>query len=208
MPYFVVRQGDHLERIAYRVGATPEAIWGAPENAKLKELRGAGHILCPGDLVFVPKLREAGEVPLAVGSTNRFKAKAPKTEVVLTLRSSGKPLANEPFRVVEAPAITGTTSGDGELRFEVSVALRRVRVVLTRLGMEIPLDVGGLDPLHEVTGLQMRLEHLGHYHGGVDGRLGPATRAAVKAFQKQRGLLPSGVPDAATLAALREAYGS
>ena len=208
MPYVVARQGDHIERIAYRAGADPEEVWGAPENAKLRELRGDGHVLCPGDLVFVPKLRPAGEVDLAVGSTNTFTVAAPVTEVRLTLRSDGKPLANEPFRIKEAPSVTGTTTGEGELRFEVSVALRRVRVELTKLGITLPLDVGGLDPLHEITGLQMRLAHLGHYHGGVDGRLGPDTRAAVRSFQKERGLVPSGVPDTSTLAALREAYGS
>lgn len=208
MPYHVARQGDHLERIAYRFGAAPDAIWGAPENAKLRELRGDGHILCPGDLVFVPKRREPQQADLAVGSTNQFTTRVPRTKVSVTLTSGGEPLAGEPFRVVEAPAVTGQTTGEGEASFEVPVALRRVRVVLTRLGIELPLDVGGLDPLHETTGVQMRLRHLGHHHGPVDGRLGEATRAAVKAFQRASGLVPSGVPDAATLAALREAHGS
>lgn len=208
MPYYIVRQGDHLERIAYRFGDTPDAIWGAPQNAKLRELRGDGHILCPGDLLFVPRRREPKQVDLAVGSTNQFTTKVPRTRVSVTLTSGGEPLAGEPFRVVEAPAVTGQTTAEGEASFEVPVALRRVRVVLTRLGVELPLDVGGLDPLHETTGMQMRLLHLGHHHGPVDGRLGEATRAAVKAFQRARGLVPSGVPDAATLAALREAHGS
>lgn len=208
MPYLVVRQGDHLERIAYRAGADPKAIWDAPENAKLRELRGDGHILCPGDLVFVPKARPASELPLAVGSTNRFTVNVPVTEVRMKLRSGGKPLANEPFRVIEAPAVTGTTTAEGEVRFEISVALRRARLHLTKLGMILPLDVGGLDPLHEITGLQMRLAHLGHYHGEADGRLGNDTRAAVRAFQRARGLVPTGVPDEKTLTALREAYGA
>lgn len=208
MPYHVARQGDHLERIAYRFGTTPAAIWDAPENVKLKELRGDGHILSPGDLVFVPRRREPRSADLALGSSNCFTASVPKAKVRMKLMSAGKPLANQPFRVVEAPAVTGQTSAEGELAFEVSIALRRVRVVLTKLGMELPLDVGGLDPLHEVTGLQMRLLHLGHYHGPVDGRLGPGTRAAVKDFQRARGLLPSGMPDPTTLSALREAHGS
>lgn len=208
MPYYIVRQGDHLERIAYRFGEKKDAIWGAPQNAKLRELRGDGHILCPGDLLFIPRRREARAVDLAVGSTNRFTTAVPTTRVSITLTSDGQPVAGEPFRVVEAPSVAGQTTAQGELSFEVPVALRRVRVHLTKLGIELPLDVGGLDPLHETTGMQMRLAHLGHYHGPADGRLGEATRAAVKAFQRERGMVPSGVPDAATLAALREAHGS
>lgn len=208
MPYVVVRRGDHLERIAHRVGAEPEAIWSAPENAKLRELRGDGHILCSGDLLFVPKIKPAGEVDLALGSTNKFTVQVPLTEVRMKLQSGGKPLANEPFCVIEAPAVKGTTTGEGEARFEVPVSLRRVRLHLTKIGVILPLDVGGLDPLHEITGLQMRLAHLGHYHGEADGRLGTDTRAAVRAFQRERGLVPSGVPDVNTLAALREAFGS
>lgn len=208
MPYVVARQGDHLERIAHRVGAAADVIWSAPENAKLREQRGDGHILAPGDLVFVPKIKPPAAVSLALGSTNTFTTVAPLTEVRMKLRSEGKPLANQPFRVLEAPAVTGTTTGEGEARFEVPVSLRRVRLHLTSLGVILPLDVGGLDPLQEITGLQARLAHLGHYHGEIDGRLGGDTRAAVRAFQKERGLVPSGVPDVSTLAALREAFGS
>ena len=39
--------------------------------------------------------------------------------------------------------------------------------------------------------------------GGVDGRMGPKTVAAIKAFQKARGLVPDGYPSLDVLNLLR-----
>lgn len=49
--------------------------------------------------------------------------------------------------------------------------------------------------------LQEELAALGHYKGEADGVYGPGTREAMRAFQKERGLEESGIPDIETLAA-------
>jgi hypothetical protein len=49
---------------------------------------------------------------------------------------------------------------------------------------------------------QARLRDLGHYDGGVDGAYGPRTRQALEAFQRDRGVPVTGLPDYATLLAL------
>lgn len=58
-----------------------------------------------------------------------------------------------------------------------------------------------------VRDIQTRLGNLGYSVGssGADGSLGPATRAAVKSFQKAKGLVVDGLPGPATLAALKAA---
>jgi hypothetical protein len=208
VPYYVARKGDHLERIAYRFSLPKDAIWSAKENEKLRELRGDGNILCPGDLVFLPRRREPEPRDLAVGSANRFTAQVPKARVEMTLADGGEPIANEPYRVLELRGIAGQTDGTGKLSFEVPVTLRRVRLRLEGRNVILPLSIGGLDPLHELTGVQARLLHLGHYHGPVDGRQSVATGAGLRDFQRAKGLVPSGIADAATLEALREAYGA
>jgi hypothetical protein len=56
----------------------------------------------------------------------------------------------------------------------------------------------------EVAKLQETLQHLGFYHGTIDGRFGALTRAAVIAFQQQAGLDPDGVVGPATWAVLAD----
>lgn len=41
--------------------------------------------------------------------------------------------------------------------------------------------------------VQQRLQQLGYYKGTVDGANGPMTKAAVRAFQRDNGLTPTGV---------------
>lgn len=53
-----------------------------------------------------------------------------------------------------------------------------------------------------VTALQTRLQMRGFPPGAIDGMFGPATEAAVIAFQKSEGLLPDGVFGASTAQAL------
>ncbi|MFN7001967.1 MAG: lytic murein transglycosylase [Roseinatronobacter sp.] len=57
--------------------------------------------------------------------------------------------------------------------------------------------------LSERTELQSRLNRMGYDTAGIDGRLGPATVAAVQAWQRANGLPPDGYINAELLARLR-----
>jgi peptidoglycan hydrolase-like protein with peptidoglycan-binding domain len=53
-----------------------------------------------------------------------------------------------------------------------------------------------------VKAVQQALKDKGHDPGGVDGKMGPKTQAALRDFQSKEGLTPSGRLDAETLSKL------
>lgn len=54
-----------------------------------------------------------------------------------------------------------------------------------------------------LKGMQARLTELGFPAGGADGKPGPRTRAALRAYQGARGLTPDGYADAALIDRIR-----
>lgn len=60
----------------------------------------------------------------------------------------------------------------------------------------------------EVRAVQTRLKELGFFKDKIDGIFGSKTRAAVIAFQKDRGLTPDGIAGKNTLAALKITFGN
>jgi peptidoglycan hydrolase-like protein with peptidoglycan-binding domain len=59
-------------------------------------------------------------------------------------------------------------------------------------------------PRAYVEEMQKALRAQGHDPGEIDGRIGPQTVSAIKAYQRQQGLEPTGYPDEATLTKLGE----
>ncbi|HOY10851.1 MAG TPA: peptidoglycan-binding domain-containing protein, partial [Candidatus Omnitrophota bacterium] len=55
-----------------------------------------------------------------------------------------------------------------------------------------------------ITQIQTALKKAGFYKGEVDGRLGPQTRKAIRAFQKENGLKPDSVVGLKTWEDLKE----
>ena len=50
--------------------------------------------------------------------------------------------------------------------------------------------------------VQVELMRLGYYKGKIDGKMGPGTKEALRAFQRAEGLAVTGVMDNVTLAKL------
>lgn len=55
--------------------------------------------------------------------------------------------------------------------------------------------------------IQQALKTAGFYHGSVDGKIGPQTRVAIKAFQSSNQLVADGVAGTKTMAALERYLG-
>lgn len=207
MKSHVIRTGEHLSRIAHDAGLDPEVVWKHPKNQELRERRGDPHILCEGDVIFLP-LDEEAPLPLDVGQDNRFAAVVARTEARVRFGAADEPFANEPF-VVEGldEELRGETDGDGNLVIEAPVTARVAKVVFERLGLSFQVILGEMDPIDEVSGVELRLAMLGFLKEPPQDALEGATLEALTAFQREKRLPATGAMDPATLDALRAAYG-
>jgi hypothetical protein len=204
---YVVRAGDHLAKIAHRAGLDPDAVWGHAKNAPLRAKRPDRNLLAEGDVLFLP-IEEEKPLPLRIGQENRFSVVIPEVETHVRLANAKGPFANEPY-VVEGldEPVKGTTDADGGLTISAPVTVRSAKVTLEKRGLTFNVLVGDMDPISEVSGIQLRLISLGFLTGGASGQLDEATLAALRSFQKEQGLEASGRVDDGTLDALKTAYG-
>lgn len=205
MEPYIVRGGDHFERIAFERGFDAATVWDDPQNAQLKAQRCDAGVLCAGDVLMIPS-PESGAAEIMLGGENSYVTVVPSVRVALRMRRR-----DEPCRTTRWEArgggftARGTTTAEGDLAFDAPTTLREVVLALPELGVEWVVQVGGLDPLGETSGLRARLENLGFLARGEANDADLA--AALRTFQRARGLDESGAADEATVAALREAHG-
>jgi len=89
--------------------------------------------------------------------------------------------------------------------YALSVGLLADRIIgAVSLAHPPSADEAALDR-HTIEQIQQRLNALGFDAGKPDGIIGPATRSALRAFQKSQGMIADGYPDSATLRALTAA---
>lgn len=208
----VVKQGEYLDQIAHRIGMRASDIWEHAANEALRARRSRPNMLLPGDLLHIPEEKAPSPLPVVVGGTNRFAAYVPRTKVAFVVRLEGKPVASEPF-VIEGlfEVREGRTDAEGRVHLEVPIDVREVRVVFPRLERAFPVRIGELDPPDELSGVRQRLEHLGYDGWTLDGggrTSSPfdrrALEEALKLFQRDHGLPPTGVVDDETRRALEK----
>ena len=202
-----VKQGDCISSIAEINGLFWEKIWNHPKNAKLKEKRKDPNILYPGDVVFVPEKEEKQESG-ATEQRHRFRQKGVPAKLCLQLKAGDEPLANISYILfIDGEVFSGVTDDDGKLKHHIPPNAMHGKVLVGENQEEYLLDLGQIDPIDQVTGVQARLNNLGFDCGNVDGVPGPKTKAAIKEFQKQYDLTESVEINQQTLEKLREVYG-
>lgn len=120
--------------------------------------------------------------------------------IVLAIVTGAVLLAIEPGDGFPSGAGNGTSSGDGTtVTTTVTTVPQSTTTTVAR-----PTIQEGTPDTGSTTALQTRLAQLG-YAVTVDGSFGGGTTAAVKQFQTNNKLQPTGVVDAATWAALQSA---
>lgn len=208
MPEHVVQQGECVASLAFLYGFHWKRLWQLPQNQSLRAKRPNPNILLPGDILFIPEKQLRSE-NRATTRRHPFVKKTEPVKLKVRLLAAGKPVADEEYQLKIAGAVqTGHTDSSGILIEVIPPDAREAQLVLTKNGLEYPLEIGHLDPLTEITGVQARLNNLGYHCGSVDGILGPLTHSALRTFQETYQLKISGEPDGPTLDKLKSKYGS
>jgi len=212
-----VAQGETLLRIAKQYGyQTSKALYNHPSNAEFKALRPDPNLIYPGDKITIPPKKEKF-IPLRTNSINSFVVQNEKEYFRLQVSyDDGDDVAGK--RVVlniGSQTIDTVLQSDGliEVELDNNDALTGTVDLYLNEGETTPtksfaVQIGNLDPIETLSGVQGRCNMLGFDCGTVDGVMGKKTRIGVKEFQYEHDLDIDGIPGPKTKAKLQQVFGS
>jgi peptidoglycan hydrolase-like protein with peptidoglycan-binding domain len=137
----------------------------------------------------------------------------PTVHFELVLTDELAPFVGETYKVEGLPRpITDTVRADRLVKLDVPVHVREVRLVFEKRGLVLPIRIGDLDPASEPSGVRTRLENLGYLRASAE----PLSEreaderlvTAIRHFQRDHGLEPTGENDPPFQAELVAAHGS
>ena len=203
----IVSLGDSIPSLAKDNGFFPDTLWNHPSNAGLRTKRKSQNQLYPGDEVFIPELRKRTETR-ATDASYKFKRKGVPAKFVLYVRKLGQPRKGESYvLIIDGTSYKGTLDGDGKLEQFVAPNAKGGQLILSGGKEIIPINLGYLNPIDELSGVQQRLNNLKFFCGNEDGTLDDQTIAAITTFQLKNGLPTTGGQiDGATKAKLLELH--
>jgi len=194
MSRYTVQQGDCVESIAAQFGLAWEQVWNHPDNVELRKHRDP-NVLLPGDFLSIPERILRWE-SCVTDREHSFVLKGRSSKLVLVLKDFDKPRASEKYVLsVDGLLVSGTTDQNGRLEALIEPGARTGRLLVGPSSAleEYTLQLGHIDPIQEVTGIEARLRNLGY--------------RSLAEFQKKYRLDVTGQPDEPTLKKLRDEYG-
>jgi hypothetical protein len=205
----VVRQGECIYSIAWKAGLSWEVVWNDPANAGLKEAREDPGVLLPGDLVTLPPRTPPQLLDLDVGQTNEFSVQVPEMDLRLVLSDDNGPRSGVRYKLeIDGAVHEASTGRDGKICVPIRPDTRFGKLTLGEgeSAEVFRVELGAIDPIDSITGVQSRLANLGYSVGPIDGILGSHTARAIREFQKDAGVTVTGKLDSSTLERLEQAY--
>jgi N-acetylmuramoyl-L-alanine amidase len=205
----VITQGESVESVAFENGHLWQTLWNHSENTELKLLRKDPHVLYPQDRLFVPDLRLREET-CSTDARHAFVRKGVPSKLRVVVLHNNQPCARQPYVLnIDGQVFQGNTAVDGSVEHSIPPnAMRGSLIVLPGKKQRVyALQLGGLDPIAEISGIQGRLRNLGFPITTVDGQPGPETTSALQMFQEKYQLPVTGNPDSATQDKLKAVHG-
>jgi len=209
MPHtkYTAKQGDCISSIAFKYGFSPGTLWNDRKNRELKDERKDPNVLLAGDVVYVRE-KEEREESCAVDQRHRFRRKGVPEKLVVQFKRQGELRADEEFVLdIDGSVSEGRTDGAGKVEVAIPPNARRGTITFREAGDKYNLELGDLDPVTELAGVQGRLRNLGFYAGETDGESSPALEDAIRSFQGEQGLEVTGEADDDTRGKLEDVYG-
>lgn len=216
MPKHTVKQGENLTRIAKKYGfADYKVIYEHPTNEAFREKRPDPNVLFPGDVINVPE-KKVDKKTGRSGGKHKFKLKPPVAERLVIKIQDGDDDPWVGIKVVldvEGKTLETEIGDDGLLELNVPDGASRgtLKVFMepesNEHTHEYALELGNLDPVEELSGVQARCNALGFDCGVADGIMGKNTKKGVKEFQSAYDLDVDGIPGPLTQGKLKEVYG-
>lgn len=209
MRSYVVRQGDHLAKIAAQFGVSTAAIWEMPQNREIKEKRDP-NLLAPGDVVRIPVRPEAGK-RYSANRDNSYRVGISTIPLNVTFSKFGELLKDLDFEVYGLGHVEiGRTDSQGRATILVRADLNSVEVRFTANKISFELRIGCLDPVETELGVAQRLAQLRYIYiprGATGPQLRERVRRAVGRFQRDEGLPENGQVDLVTRDQLKSRSG-
>ena len=203
MPKITATQGDSITSLAHDNGHFWPKVWDHGENSALKAKRKNPNQIMEGDDVFIPELESKLE-SRGVDSRHVFKRKGVPAKLKMQLFLLGEPRRNEDYVLeLDGKLITGKLDGDGKLEQFIPPNCKGGSLKLKSGKEIIPIKLGFLNPIDEISGVKQRLNNLGFRCGGEDNEWSDQAKAALKDFQSKHKLADSGELDAATKSKLQ-----
>jgi Putative peptidoglycan binding domain. len=208
MPKHIVKQGECLGSIAKKNGFFWSTLWDHPQNKALKEKRKSPDILLPGDEVFIPEKKQK-TIEVQSGSRYYFKRKGVPSHIQLRVVVDGEAVANATYTLeVDGQKSKGRTDDKGKIDVIIQPDAQKGTITIQGPNgpIEYELNLGHLDPIDEVSGVQARLQNLGYDVPAIDGNA-ENTKDTLKTFQRRNALDETGEIDQPTKDKLQELYG-
>lgn len=209
-----IEPGDHLARLAYLHGhRSVDDVWGADENAALRERRADPGVLAVGDVVSIPEAEPFEFYGLAAGRRHRIELDLPYPLLRLELAYANEAPIVAPLAQLEVH-FDGASQmlepdPSGVVEFEVGPFTDTLELVVH--GRQLHCAVATLEPVNTFGGIHGRLQNLGYEPGPRRGqRSGDAVAflSAVQEFQCDHGLVIDGDPGEQTQEKLLEVCGA
>ncbi|NMR27387.1 LysM peptidoglycan-binding domain-containing protein [Pseudoalteromonas sp. NEC-BIFX-2020_015] len=212
-----VAQGETLLRIARQYGyKTSTALYNHSSNAEFRALRPDPNLIYPGDKITIPSKKEKF-MPLRTSSVNTFVVQNEKEYFRLQIiHEDGDDITGKRIVLnIGSQTIDTVLPSDGLIEVELNendTLTAQVDLYLkedqSSPSESFTAQVGHLDPIDTLSGVQARCNSLGFDCGKVDGINGPKTKAGVKEFQQAQQLQVDGIAGPVTKSRLVYVYGA